>query len=135
MICFGALLIATLGGQYIIQMIYGSLDIINEYLGVGFIILLFFAIILILALIKVIILTPVIRKYVKKCIWWLLYDKRISILYEQREDGLYTYRVFDNTNDAIIVYYNGAMINHETEVIIPEKIDGYNVVILDEAAI
>lgn len=68
MICFGALLIATLGGQYIIQMIYGSLDIINEYLGVGFIILLFFAIILILALIKVIILTPVIRKYVKKCI-------------------------------------------------------------------
>lgn len=68
LICFGALLVAMVSGRYIIRMIYGSLDIINEYLGVGFIMILFFGTILILALIKVIILTPVIRKYVKKCI-------------------------------------------------------------------
>ena len=53
----------------------------------------------------------------------------------QSGDGLYTYRIFEDTGDIIIICYNGALVNQETTVVIPDEIDGHIVTALDEVSI
>ncbi len=52
----------------------------------------------------------------------------------QTPDRLYNYRVDQATHEAIIICYNGAMVNREETAVVPEEIDGCRVTALDDFA-
>ncbi len=53
---------------------------------------------------------------------------------QQTEDGLYNYRVNKADDTAILICYNGAMVDQKREVIVPEKLDGHLLTVVDELA-
>ena len=53
---------------------------------------------------------------------------------QQTEDELYNYRVNKTDDSAILICYNGAMVDQATEVIVPETLDGHLLTVIDELA-